>query len=145
MAMQLTAQQLSDVVTSLRQSGPGASAMEQRRFNRMEVQAKVAVASIGEGNAPRCYTALTRDISFGGLGLMQSLVAEQGGRLLVRLPRGEKAALMMVCATTHCRVLADGLYGVGVEFLLEADVESSQQLANAMEHERQRIKEAMLK
>jgi hypothetical protein len=143
--MQLTAQQFSEVLMSLRGSGSPTSDTEQRRFSRMNVQAKVAVASIVNGRAARCYTVLTQDISFGGIGLMQSVELEHGSRLLVRLPRGEKPPLMVVAAVARCKTLADGLFGIGAEFVVEADVNGAQHMVQAAERERQRISDSILK
>ncbi|MCY2952244.1 MAG: PilZ domain-containing protein [Planctomycetota bacterium] len=143
--MQLTAQQFADVLMSLRSSGSPTSDTEQRRFTRMNVQAKVAVASIVDGKAARCYTVLTQDVSFGGINLMQSVELEHGSRLLVRLPRGEKPPLMMVAVVARCKTLADGLFGIGAKFVVEADVNAAQQMVQAAERERQRISNSTLK
>jgi len=130
---------------SLRGSGSPTSYAEQRQFSRMNVQAKVTVASIVDGRAARCYMVLTQDISFGGISLMQSVELEHGSRLLVRLPRGEKPPLMMVAVVAHCKMLADGLFGIGAKFVVEADVNAAQQMVQAAERERQRISDAILK
>ena len=142
--MQITAQQLSDVLMSLRGAAAPAGTLEQRRFTRMEAQAKIAVAAIADGKTASCYTALTRDISFCGIGLIQSVPPKSGNKLLVRLPRHEKSPLMIVCDIAHCANLADGLYEVGAQFVLEADPNAAQQLAESIEHERQRIQHSIL-
>jgi hypothetical protein len=143
--MQLTAQQFSEILMSLRGSGSPTSDAEQRRFSRMNVQAKVAVASIVDGKAARCYTVLVQDISFGGISLMQSVELEHGSRLLVRLPRGEKPPLMMVAAVSRCTMLADGLFDIGAKFVVEVDANAAQQILQAAEREQQRISESILK
>ncbi len=70
--MQLTAQQLGDIVTTIRRSAQKASADERRRFTRIAVQGKLQIVTATEGTVSRQYTALSRDISMGGMGLMQS-------------------------------------------------------------------------
>ena len=87
--------------------------------------------TIAAGAAVKSYTALARDISLGGIGLVQSVAAEQWSRLLVRLPRSGKPPMMMVCMVAHCSKLADGLYGIGAEFVLETDADAAQQFAMA--------------
>lgn len=129
---------------SLRDSGSPTSYAEQRRFCRMNVQARVTIASLVDGKAARCYTVLMQDISFGGIGLVQSVELERGSRLLVRLPRGEKPPLMMVAVVAHCKMLAEGLFGIGAKFVVEADLNAAQQMVQAAERERQRISNSIL-
>ena len=75
------------------------------------------------------YSALACDISVGGIGLNQSTAAVGGGRLLVRLPSGDKSTVAIVCSVAYCKALADGIFSVGVEFLEEVDPASARSIA----------------
>jgi hypothetical protein len=118
--VELTAQQFNDVLASLRQACRVSDGAELRRYGRLEVQTKLAAAII-EDQTTRCYSVLTCDLSIGGIGLYQSTPAPAGGRLLVRLPSSDGSTVVMVCSVAYCNILADGIYGIGAEFVGEAD------------------------
>jgi hypothetical protein len=76
----------------------------------------VVVAPVVNGVIGSAFCDLTRDISLTGMGLLQAVQMNKDQQLVVRLPRGAKKALFVLCIVMHCRALADGLFGVGVEF-----------------------------
>jgi len=142
--MQLTAQQFGEVLESLRGGSRAGGGSEKRRFVRTEVQARVVVATLLAGTPGRCYSALTRDLSFGGIGLIQALAADLSDRLLVRLPCGSKPPLMIVCVVVHYKTLADGIFGVGAEFVAEAGPDMVGQLDQVDDREMRRIRNSIL-
>ena len=116
--LKLTPQHLAEVVNALQTSAELGRAAEKRRAARMEVQGSVVVSPLTkDGAVGQSFTAITRDISFVGVGLLLSKPLEEGHKLVVRLPRGTRPALLMLCVVMHCRPLADGLFVVGVEFI----------------------------
>ena len=116
--MKLPPQHLAEVVNALQAAAESGKGAEKRRAARMEVQGNVVVAPLAkDGTVGKSYTAITRDISFVGVGLLQSRPLEKGQQVVVRLPRGHKPALFMLCSVMHVRPLADGLFIIGVEFL----------------------------
>lgn len=141
--MQLTAQQLSEIVEGLRTGGKSGNGAERRRCARMEVQARIAAATMAGGKVQRGFTVLTRDISFTGIGLMQAVSVEKGGQMLVRLPV-QGRSLVLMCDVMHVSSLADGVLGVGAEFAAEVNEEFAEQMARASEREMQRIRESIL-
>ena len=130
--MQLAPQQFSNILTSLRPATPSGRGSEQRRHSRIRVRSKVVVAAIADDKTVRSYSALTSDISFGGIALMQSAAAANGSHLLVLLPRSDKHPLALMCVVSRCALLADGLYSVGVQFVQEASSGPEQPLLGAM-------------
>lgn len=128
--MQLNTQNLAEVVEWGRAhegEGPGA---EKRRYSRIGIVMRVEVFNHATGTM---YSALTRNISVQGLGLIQSVAITRGQQLTVRLPREKQAPLMIQCSVMHSRELADGLWEVGMVFVSIVDA------AHADEQETHRL------
>jgi hypothetical protein len=121
--VKLTPQHLAEVVNAMNAGTATQAGAEKRRAARIDVQSSVVVAPVNaDGSLAKPFSALTRNISFVGVGLLQSKPMTLGQQVIVRLPRGTKPAIFMRCAVMHVRPLADGLFVVGVEFVGEADV-----------------------
>lgn len=127
--MKLTAQHLAEVVSAM-SAGPSKGAgAEKRRAARMDVQSTVVIAPLNvDGSLGKPFTAVTRNISFVGAGLLQSKSLIEGHQVVIRLPRGGTKPPMFVRSNVmHVRPLADGLYVVGIEFVdAAADVKEEQ-------------------
>src|SRR4051812_9717789 len=116
--MKISVQDFAEVVAALRGAGGDPAAAEKRRAVRMTVHAKLAVGLLeivnGKPDVTRSFSALTRDISMAGMGLLQSIAAPQGHQVLITLPRANGKGPLYVCAKVlHCRPLADGIFSVG--------------------------------
>jgi hypothetical protein len=112
----LSLQDFADVVSVLRDPMDRNAAAEKRRATRMSVSAKVSVHVLEKGHIGRAYTAFARDISLTGIGLLQSVVLQQGQEVLLTFGRPHGRPLMVVAKAMHSRPLADGLLSVGLEF-----------------------------
>jgi PilZ domain len=137
--MQLPPQHLAEIVEALRRQERGKSGSEKRRFTRLAVVAAVKILDHSSG---REFTALTRDISTGGLGLMQTVKLEKGGHFTVLLPRPRGEALTVRCCVTHAYEAADGVWGIGAQFL--SFVTARPAPANERDAEALRIQRQML-
>ncbi len=113
--MQLTIQQFSQVVEALKLPSYAAKATEKRRFNRIAVQAKIQAYELRGEDLGRCFSAMTRDISYGGMGLIQGHGLSRQDRLIVVLPSGGEP-LRIASNVTFSEEKAEGLFGVGIEF-----------------------------
>lgn len=127
--MKLTPQHLAEVVSAMTaapQSGGGG--IEKRRAARMDVQGTIVIAPLNvDGSLGKPFTAVTRNISSVGVGLLQARQLIEGQQVIVCLPRGSTRQPMCVrCSVMHVRPLADGLYVVGVEFIEVTDVKDEQ-------------------
>ncbi|MGB7157213.1 MAG: PilZ domain-containing protein [Tepidisphaeraceae bacterium] len=144
--MKLTAQHLAQVVNSLHAAPSDSKGAEKRRAARMEVQGNVVVAPVTpDGSLGQSFTALTRDLSFVGIGLLLATRLALGQQIVVRLPRGAaEDAMYLRCTVQHVRPLADGLFVIGAEFTDVAEVKEEQLLGQAGGRELQRIRELIL-
>jgi len=144
--LKLTPQFLAEVVNAL--SCPPAAAgkgAEKRRAARMEVEGNVVVAPLlNDGTIGQSFTAVTRDISFVGIGLLQSKRVALGDRIVVRLPRGTRDALFVHCKVQHVRPLADGLYVIGAEFAGMSGIKEEDMLGRAADTVLHRVRELIL-
>jgi hypothetical protein len=130
-SMKLTPQHLAEVVSAMTAAPADKAGLEKRRAARMDVQGTVVITPLNvDGSLGKPFTALTRNISFVGVGLLQSRPLIEGQQVIVRLPRaaGGKQPMFVRCTVMHVRPLADGLYVVGVEFTGVSDVKEEQMM-----------------
>jgi hypothetical protein len=116
--MILPTQSFGEVLAALRRPSDNAE-QEKRRATRMLVEAPVDVSFLSDSKAPRRLTALTRDVSHHGLGMLVSTELKAADRLVVHLPRQGRTAVSVLCEVKVCHRLADGIFKVGVEFVRE--------------------------
>lgn len=135
--MHLSAQHFAEVVEALRQGSAAASGHERRQITRIESQCQVRIARYVNGSSTEEFSVLTRDISIGGIGLLQSVPMHAGEEIVVRLPRVDRPPLFVLSRITHCRQMADGIYGIGVQYCRLLNVDTSQ--AKAIDQIRQSI------
>ncbi len=108
----------------------------------MAVEHEVLVATLNpDGTPAEAFTALTRDISFAGVGLVQRTKIPQNSQIVVRLPRKDQEPLVMLCKAIHVRELADGVFAIGAEFVKETTIDVSS-AANSAEIDR--VRKAMM-
>jgi hypothetical protein len=117
--MQLSAQDYAEVLATLQAFDADRS--DKRRFARMQVRGRIVVTPVTGGQVGTSYTALTRDMSFQGAGIMQTLPMQLGQTLLLYLPRRNRSVLCILSKAVHVRPLADGLIAVGCEFIAPAE------------------------
>ena len=85
--MQLAAQHLAEIVETVKKMEAANNGSDKRRFPRFNVIARVEVM---HGASKRVYTALTRDLSLEGVGLLQSNPLNKGDEFSISLPRGSE-------------------------------------------------------
>ena len=110
----------------------------------MTVTAKVNVHLISNSKVIRSFSALTRDISLTGMGLLQTVALSPQQSVVIALPRAH-SPLYVVSLAQHCRPLADGILAVGMEFSELASKETANLLLNCGDREHARIREAMMR
>ena len=126
-ATHLSTQYFAEVVDALRFGAMTTAAHERRQVTRIEVQCPIQIAQYVNGGSTDERDVITRDISIGGIGLMQSIPMEPGKQIVVRLPRREKPPLFVLSQVAYAHRLAEGIYGVGARFkrLLNVDISSA--------------------
>jgi hypothetical protein len=142
--MQLPLQTFAEVLEALRGPKIAGAGAEKRQATRFEVQTKVLAARFQGNVVQTAYTALTRDISYRGIGLLQSVGMSRGEEFVIRLPRpATRPPLVIVCTVMFAGVLADGLTGIGAQFNTMATDEQVAALDPAQQ-ERMRIANSVL-
>ena len=143
--MKLSVQDFAEVVAVLRAEQSDASAQEKRNAVRMAVTTKLVVGVLDGDRITRKFSVLTRDISLAGVGLLQSIALQQGQQFVISLPRkSPRPPLFFVTEVQHCRPLADGVYGLGCEFVRPASSAMSEKLMLDQNHEYERIRNSVL-
>src|ERR1700722_18084971 len=107
-SLKLSPQEFGKVLEALRVSA-SAGGSDKRRFNRIDVEAKISLASLNNGQVSRVYDGISRDISINGMGLLQSKLFSRGETFLVSLPLG-KEEMIVKCKVTFCRSVAEGIF-----------------------------------
>jgi hypothetical protein len=143
--MKLTVQDFAEVVAVLRGQESDSSAQEKRQASRMSVTTRLVVGVLDGDRITRTFSALTRDISLAGVGLLQSVALPQGQEFVISLPRkSPRPPLYFVTAVQHCRPLADGVYGLGCEFVRQAPPALAEKLVRDENSEHKRIRNSVL-
>ena len=122
--MQISTQDYAEIIATLQAAE--SDGHDKRRFPRMAVRGRIVITPLADGKAGTSYTALTRDLSFLGVGIMQTIPATAGQSIIVYLPRRNKPVLCILCEVRHARPLAEGLLAVGCEFRALVEQSSSQ-------------------
>jgi hypothetical protein len=141
--MKLPVRDFADIVAALKGVSDGISASENRKAARMHVCAKVDLHLVVDARPARTYSALTRDISLTGVGLLQSVALPPEQEVIISLPRAG-GPLFVHALAKHCRVLADGLLTAGLEFTKLADAALSTVLIQQGKDRRARIQQSVI-
>jgi len=112
--MQLAAQHLAEIVETVKKLEAASNGSDKRRTARFSVIARVEVMHTP---SRRVYTALTRDLSLEGIGLLQSWEMAKGDSFAVSLPRGKGLFVVAQCTVQHAKQLAEGIWGIGAIFV----------------------------
>lgn len=142
--MKLALRDFADVIQALKGPAENLSASEKRRAARMTVNAKVNVHLLDNNKLAKSFSALTRDISLTGVGLLQAVALSSTQNVVLALPR-KNGPLFVICTVMHCRPLADGVLAVGLDFAEMASKETSDLLTDGGTREHARIRESVLR
>ena len=115
--MQLAAQHLAEIVETVKKLEAASNGSDKRRLPRFMVIARVEVMHT---QSKRVYTALTRDLSLEGVGLLQTFSMAKGDEFSVSLPRGKGQFVVAQCTVQHAKELCEGIWGIGALFLTSA-------------------------
>jgi hypothetical protein len=114
----------------------------------MAVTSKLVVGVLDPNSSDRItrkFSVLTRDISLAGIGLLQSVALQQQQQFVISLPRqASRPPLFFITEVQHCRPLADGLYGLGCEFVNQAPSVLAEKLLLDENNEYERIRKSVL-
>lgn len=121
MGLQLSTQQYGGIVESLKKAAVDSRGSDKRRLHRINVHVPLPTGKLDGKGIEYRYTAMTQDISMGGIGLMQSKAYDAGVELLVELPVRVGVTMLIVSRVMYSRPLASGVYSLGLEFAREAD------------------------
>jgi hypothetical protein len=122
--MKLALRDFAEIVEVMRGPAVASGGAEHRRAARMTINYKIVAIVEEAGKTMQTYTALTRDISLTGLGLLQTIKLNPPQEVILALPRNSRP-LFVVATAMHCRPLADGLLAVGLEFARLLDEKSA--------------------
>jgi len=141
--MQLTSRKFAAVVGNLKQAAE-SSGSDKRQFTRIEVQARISMAILRNGELTSIFTGLTRDVSMAGLGIFQAIDLQAGTELVINLPGEDGSPLLMRCVVKHCRMIANGIFSVGATFVAEANDELAAQWLRSDSDATERIRSRIL-
>lgn len=110
-----------EIQHALVESSRQERAIDDKRLGRIAVQGEVLVTIVRPGGElGLSFSAIARDISINGIGLVQHRPPQRASRLIVQLPRTRSNPLRLLCNIAYARELAEGVYAVGAIFLGEA-------------------------
>jgi c-di-GMP-binding flagellar brake protein YcgR len=141
--MKLPLRDFADVIAALKGPENRSSGSEKRNAARMNVTAKVSVHLLVDEKVGRSFSALTRDISLTGCGLIQAVALSSEQRVILELPR-EHTPLFVISLAMHCRPLADGLLAVGFEYVQLLDAHTSDKMIKGQNDQYAHIRDSIL-
>jgi hypothetical protein len=111
----LTGQQFAEIFAALQAAEQAQLGTAPRRHSRLDIEGgRVQIVDIASKTA---YTALTRDISFDGLTLLQSRAPAPGAQVVVALARKKQGQYQIRCSVVQVKELAENLYSVRCTFI----------------------------
>jgi hypothetical protein len=116
--MKFTAQEFAYILAALQAEERATDAADRRRHSRIDIGIVVRLVDCA---TKRAYSAMTRDISFTGISLVQSWMPAINSQVIVQLPRKRNKFDAVRCQVLHVRDLADGLFCVGCAYVATED------------------------
>jgi hypothetical protein len=141
--MNLPVRDFADVLEALRGPANSSKGKEHRATTRMQVSARVQAHQLADGVVKRSYTFLTRDISLSGVGALQAIPLPKGSEIILELPR-QTTPLLVRARVMHCTTLADGLLGLGLEFVSIVPPEELTKASSVQADEVSRVQRAIM-
>lgn len=141
--MKLPLRDFADVIAALKGPGEHSSGSEKRNAARISVTAKINVHLLHDERVAKSFSALTRDISISGCGLIQAVAVAGEQRVIIALPRPH-TPLYVISKVMHCRPLADGLLAVGFEFVDLLDKQACDQMISGDNRQHAHIRDSIL-
>jgi hypothetical protein len=115
--MVLTSQQFAEIIHFLRNRVVPTRGAEKRRATRIELKSQIVVVPVDHGVSGERMTAMTRDISMEGMGLLSGVAMPSGQQLVAFLPIGDGETQFVLCEVTHCGMIVDGIFTLGCRFV----------------------------
>jgi hypothetical protein len=116
--MKFTNQEFAHVLAALQAEERATDAADRRRHSRIDIG---IVIQLVDAATKRAYSAMTRDISFTGISIVQSWMPVLNSYVIIQLPRRRHKFDAVRCQVMHVRDLADGLFCIGCAFVAVED------------------------
>lgn len=126
--MVLTSQQFAEIIHFLRNRVIPTRGEEKRRATRIDLKSQVVVVPVDHGVSGERMTAMTRDISMEGIGLLSGVAMPSGQQLVAFLPIGGGETQFVLCEVTHCGMIVDGIFTLGCRFVQVLSKQAGQPL-----------------
>ncbi len=112
--MKLSAESFRELTRSL--SGkPSLDEKERRRSQRVDVQSRVPLSLIKQGETLPAVPIMVKDVSPRGINIIYPEPLPAGQQFTVQLLETAKK-ITLLCTVLHSRALSSGLHSVGAEF-----------------------------
>ena len=112
--MKFTNQEFAHILAALQAEERATDAADRRRHSRIDIGIVIQVVDVA---TQRTYSAMTRDISFTGISIVQSAMPTLNSSVIIQLPRRRQKFDAVRCQVMHVRDLADGLFCIGCLFV----------------------------
>jgi hypothetical protein len=116
---------LLEEITGVANAGQVSGSDERRRYSRLSFGSRAYVYPLIQSEHTRGLTAVVRDISVGGIGLLLSREVSSGDEFVLRLPRKAAGpAIDVMCLVRRCEPggFGGGNFVVGATFELVLDL-----------------------
>jgi hypothetical protein len=112
----------ADVHNGLAREAFADATLDEKRLGpRITVECEVLVTIVrASGELGPSFTAIARDLSINGIGLLQRRRPPRNARMIVQLPRLNLTPLRLLCDIAFVRELASEVFAIGATFVQEA-------------------------
>ena len=138
--MKFSVTDYADVHNGLAREAFADATMDEKRLGpRITVECEVLVTIVrASGELGASFTAIARDLSINGIGLLQRGRPPRNARMIVQLPRPNGTPIRVLCDIAFVRELAVDVFAVGATFLRDAALATTPPIGDAPEIERLR-------
>lgn len=118
MSMQLTSEQLTEIVQTICTQDSSIRTSERRRQVRIGLRYKISIRKLLDASGVSTRkTVFLRDVSVGGVGLCASFRLNEGEGMVIELPRKDGSCHELICMVTHVKSMPGGVFHIGGRFM----------------------------
>jgi len=115
--VELSARTVSEIAAALQSLQQASTPGERRALSRVPMQTCMAIFPVGASASLEPREIWVRDLSGGGVGLLDRQPMPIDQEFTIDLPRPDGCTIRMLCAVSYCQRASPSLFTVGARFI----------------------------
>lgn len=142
--MKLTAEQFAELASTF-DAQQGRTKHERRRASRMDLQARIKITPVIDGDSHSTINVTICDFSARGISFIHEQAMDIGQQFVLELPRREGGPVSLLCTVMHVKAAGHNLHRMGAEFTCGVQTASrDERNSSSQAAEAERIRASML-